>query len=49
MPKTSIAKKNEAAISTVVLSDSIALGDEGANAKKWDINGESVVISVERV
>jgi isoleucyl-tRNA synthetase len=44
-----IAKKNEGAISTVVLSDSISSGDEGQNAKKWDINGESVVISVERV
>ena len=44
-----LAKKNEATISTVVLSDSIIAGDEGANAKKWDINGESVVISVEKV
>ena len=44
-----IAKKNEAAISAVVLSDSIASADEGANAKKWDINGESVVISVAKV
>ena len=44
-----LAKKNESVISTVVLSDSIVSGDEGANAKKWDINGESVVISVEKV
>ena len=44
-----LAKKNEATISTVVLSDSIVAGDEGENAKKWDINGESVVISVEKV
>ena len=44
-----ISKKNEKTISTVVLSDSIVAGDEGANAKKWDINGESVVISVEKV
>ena len=44
-----IAKKNESAISAVVLSDSIASADEGANAKKWDINGESVIISVAKV
>ena len=44
-----LAKKNEKAISTVVLSDSIVAAEEGINAKKWDINGESVVISVEKV
>ncbi len=43
-----IAKANEATISTVVLSDSITDGD-GANGKEWDINGEKVTISVERV
>ncbi len=44
-----IAKKNESTISTVVLADSIADGEKGANAKDWDINGEKVAISVERV
>ena len=43
-----IAKNNEATISGVVLSDSICGGD-GANGKEWDINGEKVVIAVERV
>ena len=43
-----IAKANEEAISTVVLSDSITDGD-GANGKEWDINGEKVVITVARV
>ena len=43
-----IAKNNETTISTVVLSDSISDGD-GANGKEWDINGEKVTISVERV
>ncbi len=43
-----IAKNNESTISTVVLSDSISDGD-GANGKEWDINGEKVTISVERV
>ena len=43
-----IAKANEATISTVVLSDSISDGD-GANGKEWDVNGEKVTISVERV
>ncbi len=38
-----IAKNNETAISAVVLSDSIAEGNEG---KEWDINGEKVFISV---
>ncbi len=44
-----IAKKNESAISTVVLSDSIVCGDEGENAKKWDINGEGVIITVTKI
>jgi isoleucyl-tRNA synthetase len=42
-----IAKNNEAAISTVVLSDSISAGN--GEGKEWDINGETVIISVERV
>ncbi len=44
-----IAQRNESTISTVVLADSIANGDKGTNAKEWDINGEKVIISVERV
>ncbi len=42
-----IAKKNEATISTVVLSDAIAEGN--GEGKEWDINGEKVIISVSRV
>ncbi len=44
----SIAKNNEATISTVVLSNSISDGD-GTNGKEWDINGEKVTITVVRV
>ena len=43
-----IAKKNETAISAVVLSDSIS--DKAAdNGKEWDINGENVAIAVAKV
>ena len=43
-----IAKKNEDAISAVVLSDSIS--DAAlANGKEWDINGENVTIAVAKV
>ncbi len=41
-----IAKKNEKAISTIVLSDDIVNGN---GEKEWDINGEKVFISVARV
>ena len=43
-----IALKNKDAIATIVLADSINVGDT-ANAKEWDINGENVKIAVERV
>ena len=42
-----IAKNNESAISTVVLSDAITEGN--GEGKEWDINGEKAVISVEVV
>ena len=43
-----VAKKNESAISAVVLSDSIT--DSAAdNGKEWDINGENVTIAVSKV
>ncbi len=41
-----IAKKNEEAISVIVLSDDIVKGEA---EKEWDINGEKVKISVDRV
>ena len=44
-----IAKNNEDAISTVVLADSIENGEKGQLSKEWDINGETVTITVERV
>ena len=44
-----IAKNNESAISTVVLADSIENGEKGQLSKEWDINGEAVTITVERV
>ena len=43
------AKRNEKAISAIVLSDSISSGEAGENAKEWDINGETVAITVKRV
>ncbi|MBO5434027.1 MAG: isoleucine--tRNA ligase, partial [Clostridia bacterium] len=44
-----IAKNNESAISTVVLANSIESGEKGQLSKEWDINGETVTITVERV
>ena len=44
-----IAKNNEPAISTVVLADSIENGEKGQLSKEWDINGEAVTITVERI
>ena len=40
-----IAKKNEKAISNIVLSNDIVKGD---GEKEWDINGENVTLSVKR-
>ena len=44
-----IAKNNEPAISTVVLANSIENGEKGQLSKEWDINGEAVTITVERI
>ena len=44
-----IVKKNEAVISGKVLADSIAEEGTLAVSKEWDVNGEKVTISVERV
>ena len=40
-----IAKKNEKAISNIVLSNDIVKGD---GEKEWDINGEKVILSVKK-
>ena len=44
-----VAQKNSAAISTVVLADSITGETHSSIEKEWDINGENVTIGVEKV
>ncbi len=44
-----IVAANEAAIATKVLADSIVTDAEYAISKEWNVNGENVVIAVERV
>ena len=44
-----IVKNNADAISTKVLANEIVYGSDVANAKEWDINGETVTIGVEKV
>ena len=44
-----IAAKNKDAISEKVLADSLDTDATYANAKEWNVNGEKVTISVERV
>ena len=43
-----IIRANEEAISTKVLADEIVFGGSAENAKKWNINGEDVLIGVTR-
>lgn len=44
-----LSMKNEAAISGKVLADSMTSGEVYAVSKEWNVNGENVIISVERV
>ncbi|MBD5477906.1 MAG: isoleucine--tRNA ligase [Lachnospiraceae bacterium] len=44
-----IALRNQAAIAGKVLAESMATGETLAVAKEWNVNGENVTISVERV
>ncbi len=44
-----IVKKNESAIATKVLADNVKYGESVANAKEWNINGEKVTLSLEKV
>jgi isoleucyl-tRNA synthetase len=44
-----IVKKNEEQISTKLLADEIASGKDFAFSKEWDINGEKVTISLEKI
>ena len=46
---SAIADKNSAAIAGKVLADELVSGKEFAISKEWNINGESVTISIERV
>ena len=43
-----VVKKNENAISTKVLADSISFEGSCENSKEWNINGENVTIGVEK-
>ena len=44
-----IIKNNETEIAKVVLGDKFEYGKSAANAKAWDINGEKVTLSVEKL
>ena len=44
-----VIKNNEAEIAKIVLGDEFIYGQDGANAKSWDINGEKVTLSVEKL
>ena len=44
-----IIKKNEDEISKIVLGDSFVYSSSAENAKPWDINGEKVTLSVEKL
>ncbi|MBQ8719723.1 MAG: isoleucine--tRNA ligase [Clostridia bacterium] len=44
-----IAKRNEAEIMADTLADTIAVGERFKFEKEWNINGEKVVLSVEKV
>ncbi|MBQ1897173.1 MAG: isoleucine--tRNA ligase, partial [Lachnospiraceae bacterium] len=44
-----IVKKNEEQISTKLLADEITSGKDFAFSKEWDINGEKVTISLEKI
>ena len=44
-----VVKNNEAEIAKIVLGDEFVYAQDGANAKSWDINGEKVNLSVEKL
>ncbi|MCM1043906.1 MAG: isoleucine--tRNA ligase [Candidatus Gastranaerophilales bacterium] len=44
-----LAERNREVIATKVLADELKSGAEYANAKEWNVNGEKVVLSVEKV
>ena len=45
----SVIKNNEAEIAKIVLGDEFVYGASADNAKSWDINGEKVTLSVEKL
>ena len=44
-----VIKNNEAEIAKIVLGDEFVYGADADNAKAWDINGEKVTLSVEKL
>jgi isoleucyl-tRNA synthetase len=44
-----VIKNNEAEIAKIVLGDEFVYGASAENAKSWDINGEKVTLSVEKL
>ena len=44
-----IVKNNEAEIAKIVLGDKFVYGESISSAKEWDINGEKVYLSVEKI
>ncbi len=44
-----VIKNNEAEIAKIVLGDEFVYGKDADNAKAWDINGEKVTLSVEKL
>ena len=44
-----VIKSNEAEIAKIVLGDEFVYGEDADNAKAWDINGEKVTLSVEKL
>ena len=44
-----IVRKNEAQISTKLLADEIGSGKDYKFSREWDINGEKVTISLEKI
>ena len=44
-----VAKKNEEEIKRIVLANEIVTGSNTSNAKNWNLNGEDVLLGVERI
>ena len=44
-----VIKNNESEIAKIVLGDEFVYGASADNAKAWDINGEKVTLSVEKL